>query len=128
MYAVSHVQRTRKRAMLSTLRLILAVASFCIYAFAVLHQGNYLKMGCYADCADALPGAVSYIVYGTKLGKVEREVERVFHTYAGIETAARAIEGTNKGSIPTGETRIALDGSGISYCQSCHETVWSSLA
>ena len=101
--------------MLSILRITLAATSFCIYAFAVLHQGNYLKMGCYAECADALPGAVSYTVYGTKLGKVEREVERVFHSYAANGTAARAIEDTNKGTTPTGETRIALDGSGVGY-------------
>jgi hypothetical protein len=67
-----------KERIITRWRIFLALASFAIYAFAIIHQGHYLLVRCGHECEGAWTGALSFSVYGAKLGNVESNTHQVF--------------------------------------------------
>ena len=108
-----------KERIITRWRIFLALASFAIYAFAIIHQGHYLLVRCGHECEGAWTGALSFSVYGAKLGNVESNTHQVFPPGGN---ASQGIEQANKGTIETGHAGIATDGIGIGYL------IFSSLA
>jgi len=91
-------------------RVFLCLCSFFIYAFAVLHQGHYLIAKCANECGTALPAAISFSVYGDRLGTYDDNVKKEF-----FGTPSSSIDRTNRGNIPQGQMEMAFDGTGIGY-------------
>src|SRR5436309_3340552 len=86
------------------LRIFLGLVSFFIYAYAILHQGHYLIAQCTHECGAALPAALSFSVYGDRLGTIEKDIRQGFGG-----SAHQSVERTNQGNLPRGETEISFD-------------------
>src|SRR4051794_33253935 len=108
-----------KKRIIARCRIFLALLSFAIYAFAIIHQGHYLLVRCGHECEGAWTGALSFSVYGAKLGDVESNTHQVFPPGGN---ASQGIEEANKGRLETGHAGIATDGIGVGYL------IFSSLA
>src|ERR1700674_3151926 len=105
------------------LRLAIAIASFAIYAWAVVLV-NTSRPNVWSVEADAeIPAALSYAVYGTPLTVTVKSVHDRLHgipslygNQRGADGIDQAIQETAQGRIqPDTQLEIPLSGNGIAY-------------
>jgi hypothetical protein len=91
---------------------LLAAASFLLYAAGVLMLHQDRAPGWSLEADGPIPAAVSYLIYGTPLGAVERDVRRKFNLRGGISVQDVLAMAASK-SIPPGPVdSTTIDGGG----------------
>jgi hypothetical protein len=95
------------------LPVILAIASFALYAEAVLALHQERAAGWGIEAQGPIPAALSHLLYGTPLGAVDNNLLTRFSPYSGAKVQD-AITAAVAGSIPHGDTVMyTLDGNGL---------------
>jgi hypothetical protein len=106
------------------LRIAIAIASFVIYAWAVVLVETTHPPNAWSVEADAeIPAALSYAVYGSPLMVTMKSVLDRFHRISplfgnqgGADGIDQAVQETAQGSIPGSiELELPLSGNGIAY-------------
>jgi hypothetical protein len=105
------------------LRIAIALASFAIYAWAVVLVETHRPNAWSVEADAEIPAALSYAVYGTPLAVTVKSVFDRFHSIPslygnqrGADGINQAVQDTAQGRIPSDrELEIPLSGNGIAY-------------
>jgi hypothetical protein len=100
------------------IRILLALASFFVYAAGVLHldPGNTSEWG--PESTDSIPAAISFAVHGYRLGTIDRDVWGVMHPPRDVNSVKlkRIMEQVIEGPAGQhGALQTTTDGNGIGY-------------